>query len=147
MDAQHNKQAIQEAYRMFQRGDIAGVLARCADDAEWVSPESDDIPFAGVFRGKQGIAVYFSQLGAHVQALRFEAREFIAEGDKVVVLGDATWQVKSTGRSFDTPWAHAFIMRDGKVIRFEAFADTAAGERAFRTEQPSEAAAATPLRH
>jgi ketosteroid isomerase-like protein len=147
MDAQQNKQVVQQAYQMFQRGDIAGILERCDDNAEWVSPESDYIPFAGTFRGKQGIAEFFSKLDANVQPIRFEPREFIAEGDKVVVLGQATWQVKASGRSFDTPWVHVFNMRDGKMARFEAFSDTAAGERAFQPEQSAQAGMGTQLHH
>jgi ketosteroid isomerase-like protein len=147
MDAQQNKQLVQDAYRQFMDGDIPGVIERCHDDAEWISPDSDYIPFAGIFRGKQGIAEYFSKLGANAQALRFEPQEFIAEGDKVVVLGQATWQAKPTGRSFDTPFIHVFTLRDGKVTRFEAHADTAAGERAFRPDQSAQPSAATQLRH
>jgi ketosteroid isomerase-like protein len=81
------------------------------------------------------------------QATRFEPREYIAEGDKVVVLGQATWHAKQTGRSFDTPFIHVFTMRDGKVARFEAHADTAAGERAFRADQPELGASAAQLHH
>ena len=147
MDAQQNKQLVQEAYRMFQRGDIPGILDRCTDDAEWTSPESEYVPFAGSFHGRQGVAEFFSKLDASTQAIRFEPREFIAEGDKVVVLGHATWHVKSTGRELDTPWVHVFTMRDGKMSRFEAFADTAAAERAFRSEPGIQPSTAVPLHH
>jgi ketosteroid isomerase-like protein len=147
MDAQQNKQRVQEAYQLFLKGDIQGVIDRCHDDAEWTSPESDYIPFAGMFRGKQGIAEFFSKLGANAHPQRFEPQEFIAEGDKVVVLGQATWQVKPTGRSFDTPFIHVFTMRDGKVARFEAHADTAAGERAFRPDQGAQPSMTTQVHH
>jgi ketosteroid isomerase-like protein len=147
MDAQQNKQLVQEAYRLFLKGDIQGVIERCHDDAEWASPESDYIPFAGMFRGKQGVAEFFSKLGANAHPVRFEPQEFIAEGDKVVVLGQATWQAKTTGRSFDTPFTHVFTMRDGKMARFEAYADTAAGERAFRPDQSTQTSMGTQLHH
>jgi ketosteroid isomerase-like protein len=67
MDAQQNKQLVREAYALFLKGDIQGVIDRCHDDAEWASPESDYIPFAGTFRGKQGIAEFFAKLGAGTQ--------------------------------------------------------------------------------
>jgi ketosteroid isomerase-like protein len=147
MDAQQNKQLVQEAYRMFMQGDIAGILARCTDDAEWTSPESEYVPFAGSFHGRQGVAEFFSKLDASTQAIRFEPREFIAEGDKVVVLGHATWHVKSTGRELDTPWVHVFTMRDGKMARFEAHSNTAAANRAFQPEQSAQAGMGTQLHH
>ena len=74
-------------------------------------------------------------------------KEFIAEGDKVVVVGNATWLTKPTGRSFDSPWVHVMTIRDGKIARFEAYNDTAPAERAFRPDQPGEAAMGAPMQH
>jgi len=147
MNTELNKQAVQEAYRMFQSGDVGGVVERCRDDCEWTSPDSDLIPMSGTFHGKQGVAEFFSRMGGAMQPSRFEPQEFIAEGDKVVVLGQATWQIKTTGRSFDTPWVHVFTMRDGKIARFEAFADTAAGERALQPDATAQPAMTSQLHH
>jgi ketosteroid isomerase-like protein len=135
MNAQENKQVVMEGYQKFMRGDIPGVLARCHDDAEWISPETETAPFSGSFHGMQGLADFFTKLDASLQAIRYEPREFIAEGDKVVAIGEATWLVKSTGRQFDTPWMHVFTFRGDKIARIQALTDTAAGERAFRSDQ------------
>lgn len=147
MDTQENKQLVIEGYRLFQSGDIRNLLDRYHEDAEWVGPESEFVPYAGSFHGKAGIAQFFTKLDAAVQAIRFEPKQFIAEGDKVVVTGEASWRVKQNGRSYDSPWAHVFTLRDGKVARFEAFHDTAAAEKAFRPDQPGQAPIATPLHH
>jgi ketosteroid isomerase-like protein len=148
MNAQENKQVVMRGYELFQRGDIAGMLAQCLDDAEWISPETDTAPFSGSFHGKQGLADFFTKLDATLQAIRFEPREFIAEGDKVVVVGEATWHVKLNGRQFDTPWIHVFTLRDGKIARIQALTDTAAGERALRPEQAAQAPSmGSDLRH
>ena len=145
MNAQQNKELVKEAYRLYQSGDVRGIIERCHDDAEWCSPESDFLPFAGNFHGKQGIADFFSRLDAGLQTLRFEPREFIADGDKVVVMGDASWVAKPTGKSFDSPWVHVFTLRDGKVARFDQFNDSAAAERAFRAEGATQASRTTRL--
>jgi ketosteroid isomerase-like protein len=148
MNAQENKQFVLEGYQLFQQGDIAGMLARCTDDAEWISPETDIAPFSGNFRGKQGIAEFFTKLDASLQTIRLEIQDAIAEGDKVVVMGQATWLVKPTGRQYDTPWIHVYTVRDGKIARVEALTDTAAGERAFRPDQAAQASSeGTQLRH
>jgi ketosteroid isomerase-like protein len=148
MNAQENKQFVLEGYQLFQRGDIAALIARCHDDADWISPDTETAPFSGSFHGKQGLAEFFMKLDASLQAIRFEPQEAIAEGDKVVVLGEATWLVKSTGRQFDTPWIHVFTVRDGKIARIQALTDTAAGERAFRPDQAAQASSmGTELRH
>jgi ketosteroid isomerase-like protein len=147
MNAQENKRLVMEGYQMFQSGDIQHLLERYHDDALWIEPEVEHVPFSGPHTGKAEIAEFFRGLDEAAQALRFEPKEFIAEGDKVVVTGEASWLVKTTGRSYDSPWVHVFTMRDGKIIRFENYQDTAAGERAFRPDQPGQAAATMPLHH
>jgi len=147
MNAQENKQLVQEGYQLFQRGDIAGMLMRCHDDVDWISPETELAPFSGTFHGKQGLAEFFTKLNASLQAIRFEPQEFIAEGEKVVAVGQATWLVKPTGQQFDTPWIHVFTLRDGKIARIQAVTDTAASERAFRTGQTAQASTGSQLHH
>jgi ketosteroid isomerase-like protein len=147
MNAQDNKQLVMESYELFLKGDIPSLLDRCRDDADWVERDSDCIPFAGTYHGKAEIADFFTRLADGAEVLRFEIRDFVAEGDKVVVMGEASWLAKPTGRSFDSPWVHVLTIRDGKIARFEAYNDTAPAERAFRPDQPAEAPMAAPLRH
>ena len=147
MDAENNKRIVMEGYRLFQNGDIPGMLAYADDDAAWISPEAEAVPFAGSFHGKAEVGRFFSELITAMQPTRFVIKAVIAENNKVVVLGEATWMVKSTGRSYDSPWVHVFTMRDGKFIRVEALYDTAPAERAFRADRPDLTAAATALRH
>ena len=148
MNAQENKRVVMEGYQMFQNGDIPHLLERYHDDAVWIEPEAENVPFAGKHNGKAEIAQFFQTLDAEAQALRFEPRQFIAEGDTVVVTGEATWLAKHTGRSYDSPWVHVLTMRDGKVAQFQSYNDTAAGERAFRPDQPGQGAGVgAPLHH
>lgn len=147
MDANENKLLVMAGYRLFQSGDIRSLLELYHDDAEWIGPESDIVPFAGRFHAKAGIAQFFTKLDTAVQAMQFVPQHVIAEGDKVVVSGVSTWRVRLTGRSYDTSWVHIFTMRDGKVATFEAYFDTAASERAFRPDFPAEAALGAHLHH
>jgi ketosteroid isomerase-like protein len=147
MDARDNKRIVMDGYRLFQNGDIPGMLAYAHDDAEWISPEAEAVPFAGSFHGKAEVGRFFSALISAMQPTRFVIKDVIAENDKVVVLGEAAWMVKSTGRSYDSSWVHVFTMRDDKFTRVEALYDTASAERAFRPDRPDLMAAATALRH
>ena len=147
MTAQENKRLVMEGYQKYQNGDIPGLLAMYQDDAVWIEPDVENVPFAGRFAGKSEIARFFQELDRAAQPLRFEPKEFIAEGDKVVVIGEATWLVRATGRTYDNPWVHIFTLRDGKTARFEDYHDTAASERAFRPDQPGQTSAAAPLHH
>ncbi|MFC5550020.1 nuclear transport factor 2 family protein [Massilia aerilata] len=139
MNTEQNKQLVLEGYRKFQSGDIAGLLERFRDDAVWTSPDSEFIPFAGHFHGKQGIAQFFAKLNANVQATSFSVKELIAEGDKVVAIGDSSWHGHLTGRDYDLPWVHVFTLRDGMVERVDAYYDTAPPTAALQALRSAEA--------
>jgi ketosteroid isomerase-like protein len=147
MDIQQNKKLVMEGYRLFQAGDIRNLLDRYHDDAEWIGPDSEFVPFAGSYHGKAEIAQFFQKLDQAVKPVSFVPKQFIAEGDQVVVAGDATWQARQTGLTYDSPWVHVFTIRDGKVARFQSYYDTAVSERALHTDQPGQALSAAQLHH
>jgi ketosteroid isomerase-like protein len=126
-----NAEVVRETYEAVGRGDIPALLDLLTDDVEWTFQGPSAIPFAGTRRGREGVAEFFSLVGENLEFERFEPREFVAEGDTVVVLGFERSLVKPTGRTFEQEWAHLYALRDGKVAGFLAFEDTAAHAVAF----------------
>ncbi|WP_158590458.1 nuclear transport factor 2 family protein [Noviherbaspirillum cavernae] len=150
MDIQQNKQLVMQGYQLFQAGDIAGLLQLFADDAEWVGPTTEYVTFSGNRHGTQELAQFFAELDRTQEARHFAPEDMIAEGDKVVVTGQATWTVRATGQDYDNPWVHIFTIRDGKVAKFQQFNDTAAARKAFKpvdtaAQQAGTGTGATPL--
>jgi ketosteroid isomerase-like protein len=146
MNTDQNKQLVMQAYGLYAQGDIKGVLMLCDERICWVSPDIERVPFSGTYNGHYEVADFFSRMAEHLDTLQFAPRDVIAEGDKVVVTGDARWQVKATGVEFGTAWVHVFTVRDGKVVRFEQYSDTAAADTAFRA-MPVKDVAEVELRH
>jgi ketosteroid isomerase-like protein len=126
MGAEENVSAVRALYAAFGRGDMAAVMAGLTDDVEWVLPGPKEIPVAGTHRGRQGVAQFFLKLNETLEFEQLEPREFIAQGDKVVVLGHSRDRMKSTGRTIENEWAAVVTLRDGKVARYQVYEDTAA---------------------
>jgi ketosteroid isomerase-like protein len=147
MDTKQTKQLVMQAYQAYKDKNIKAILDLCADDIDWVSDESDYIPFAGHHHGKDQVAQFFNQLEQSQDGLQFEPQIFIAEGDKVAVSGISRWRVKATGQTYDNPWVHIFTVRDGKIARLEQHNHTAAAEAAYRPAQGAGQAKDTSLRH
>ncbi|GAC1372921.1 MAG: nuclear transport factor 2 family protein [Hymenobacter sp.] len=136
MNEQQNTHVVQEGYAHFSQGDIPGLLNLFTDDIEFIIPgPSQVIPFAGVYRGKEQVAAFFAKLHDAMDFERFEAQEYIAQGDRVVALGYSKVHVRATGKPNEEEWAHAFLMRDGKVARLQEFTDTAATVQAFQSSK------------
>jgi len=126
-----NKQIVQQGYERFGAGDVAGLLALFADDIQWTVPAIENAPFSGSRSGKASVAQFFAQLTESEDITEFVPAEFIAEGDKVIVIGKSGATVRSTGRSYSTQWVHIFTIKDGKIAAFLEFFDNAAASRAF----------------
>ncbi|HWF39420.1 MAG TPA: nuclear transport factor 2 family protein [Candidatus Acidoferrales bacterium] len=129
MSEEANIQLIQEAYEAFSRGDIQGILNKVSSDVEWVAPPVE--PMAGTYRGRDGVGEFFRRVAANFEFTSFEPRDFVAQGDRVVVLGHYTANARNTGRTVDADWAMAFTVSNGQVSRFQEYTDTAAASTAL----------------
>ena len=97
MSEHENRQLVEQAYATFKAGDIPTLLQSLSEDVTWQLPEIENVPFAGKRQGRGAVGEFFSTLASLQDARSFEEREFIAQGDKVVVLGHYVWQVKANG--------------------------------------------------
>ena len=121
-----NVDVIRRFYGAFGRGDIPAALDLLADDVEWIFRAPSVIPFAGTRRGREGVAQFFSLVGETLEFQEFDPREFIGQGDNVVVLGYERNLIKPTGRTFEQEWAHVYTLRDGKIAKARFFEDSGA---------------------
>lgn len=132
MSAEENKRTVQSIFEAFGRGDIPGVLEHVSEDVTWSAPGPEVVTYFGERRGHAGAAEFFQQLGGSVDFEHFEPSAFVAEGDKVVVLGRERGRVKRTGKTFDNDWALVFTLGGGKVTGFQCYENTAAIAEAFQ---------------
>lgn len=123
MGAQENLQIIKEGYAAYGRGDMAGLLDKFSQDIEWQIPGTG-LPLAGTYRGHAGVTNFFQKLAQEAEVLDFQPREFIAEGDRVIVLGTERTKIRATNRTVDLDWIMSFTMRNGKVVSFREYTDT-----------------------
>lgn len=124
--SEQNKSVVNQAYSNFKTGNIDALLDLMADDVNWTLPDMEGVPFAGTRTGRPAVGEFFQSVNSTQESLGFEPRELIAEGDKVVALGSYQWRVKSNSREFGGNFAHVFTIRDGKIVAFNEYMDTAA---------------------
>lgn len=118
-----NVSVIQQMYAAFGSGDLKAILSHVADDAEWTNYGPPTIPYAGAWKGQ--IPRFFEAIAGTTLGARVIAEDYIASGDRVVATGRFTATVKSTGAQIDTPVAHVFTLRAGKVTRWIGYSDSA----------------------
>ncbi|MDX5366814.1 MAG: nuclear transport factor 2 family protein [Alphaproteobacteria bacterium] len=89
------------------------------------------IPYAGTYRGHDECRRFFERVLSSVDVHRFDAEEFIAERDKVVVTGLLNLTARSTGRPIASDFVHVITLKDARWIRFRDFMNTAIAVAAF----------------
>jgi ketosteroid isomerase-like protein len=71
-----------------------------------------------------GVASFFQKLADDAEILDFQPRQFVADGEVVLVVGSERTKVKATGRIVNLEWVMAFTVRDGKVTKYRQYYDT-----------------------
>lgn len=119
------EQVVRNLYAAFERGDMAALERLIAPDATWTyyGPPSV-LPFGGTRRGPEGVADFFAKVDETLADPVAGQREFLVDGDTVVVPGFEESTVKATGIRYHADNVHIFKIRDGKIVRFEEFIDS-----------------------
>ena len=125
-----NVAALKEAYRQWDAtkgGSVEVWLDLMADDVKVrsLAAGSPAAPFTSAANSKQEFRRYFEGLLADWQMINYKTGQFIAEGDRVAMLGSTAWTNRKTGRKVDTPKADFWTFRDGKIVEFYELYDTA----------------------
>ena len=91
MSEEQNRQIVQGLFEAFGRGDVPSMLGVLTADVDWRIDGPASVPYFGRHSGHEGVTDFLTKLGTNVEMEKFEPREFITKGDKVVVLGGEGW--------------------------------------------------------
>ena len=109
---------IKDIYAAFGRGDIATILGSLTEDVSWEFEAPDELSWSGIRHTPQEAAGFFAGLAAEHADPNLEMSEFFSSSDAVAAFGRYQATVKATGIRVDTPVAHYFRFRDGKIARY-----------------------------
>jgi ketosteroid isomerase-like protein len=135
-----NVSKLREAYRLWHE-------TRGASLDHWLELMADDVVFRSLAGGAPGldftrdcqsrdqVSRYFAELGADWEMVHYTVDALIADGDRVAMLGSCAWVHRATGQTVETPKADFHRFRDGKIVEFFEFFDTA---RALAAASPVE---------
>jgi ketosteroid isomerase-like protein len=138
MSTEQNVQIVKDFFAAAFGGDRAAMLALVADGIEWIIP-GEDWPLAGTHRGHGELTDLLKTESETMEMSLSEPREFIAQGDRVLVVGYAEGKVKATNKPFKDDWIFAITVRDGKLTNIREYVDTQALARAAAMSDPESA--------
>jgi ketosteroid isomerase-like protein len=106
MSIEKNVQIVKNFFAALGRRDKQGLLALSAEDIEWIIP-GENWPLAGTHRGHAGLENLLQKANETVETSYPEPPEFIAQGDRVLVVGFARGRIIATNKTFEDDWVFA----------------------------------------
>lgn len=117
-------EVIKGLYQSFAKGDLAGVIGVLDAQISW--READGYPYAGTYVGPDAVRKHvFDRIMGEWSSYTTVPSELIEQGDTVVGLGMYTGTYAATGKTFSAPFAHVWRVRDGRIVFFDQYTDTA----------------------
>ena len=133
-----NVQIVRQIYTHLHmaglQGDLTSALQPLAEDVEWQSPGPEAIPWAGTVRGREQVVQWFATRGKGIEVEQFIPREFIAQGNRVVVMCDEHSRVKATGKVYEVALLAVWTLLNGVVTHYRESYDTAAVMAALQND-------------
>jgi ketosteroid isomerase-like protein len=124
--SEQNKKTVEGMYEAFGRGDIPFVIGALDRDVEWWEAENfiydDKNPYIGPQAVLEGV---FGRIGQEWEWFSVTPIEVLDAGESVVGRGHYAGKYRQTGREVKAQFAHVFSFRNGKVVGFQQYTDTA----------------------
>ena len=125
-----HEETIHTAYEAWSRRDVGALL-------EVVHPDAEARPILGanigasVYRGREGLREWFTDLHQEWETFQTRVTRIHERGDRAVLTIDLHARGRASGVVIDTDMYHLVELRDGMILRLEAFRDKDAAMRAL----------------
>src|SRR5947207_12446708 len=104
-----NVAVLTEAYRRWSEsrgGSVDHWLSICAENLRFGSLAQGAVPAAsylGSYSARNELAKYFDGLKHDWEMIEYRVDQFVAQGERVVMLGFCSWRHRKTGKAVSTP--------------------------------------------
>ena len=125
-----HEETIYAAYEAWSRRDLDALL-------EVVHPEAEARPILGanigasVYRGHEGLREWFRDLHQEWETFQTRVTRIDVRGDRAVLTIDVHARGRASGVVIDGDLYHLVELRDGMILRLEAFRDKDAAMQAL----------------
>jgi ketosteroid isomerase-like protein len=123
---QDNLAVLREIYDAYSSGSSEKFLNAMIGDVRFgIVARPKDFRFGGIRKGRRWAQRVILQINQDYQWLKYEVREFIAQGDRVVALTGGRVRHRASGAVMTVDLVDVLRMKDGKIVEFTEHFDTA----------------------
>jgi ketosteroid isomerase-like protein len=120
------ERVVRSAYAARKAGELAAACGHFAEDGRFsIAGDRLASPIAGSAEGHEAIRAALAGVMGALDWVSHDIVELLVEGDRAAVRSRATVRAKATGEEVETEMLDLIQVRDGKIISFHQFCDTA----------------------
>ncbi|WP_393053619.1 nuclear transport factor 2 family protein [Streptomyces sp. LN549] len=121
--AEATRAVVQEFLAARLAGDTERIVAFFADEVDWLLAENPVVPWIRPRSTAAECAAQSAELAAHTvpEDARASVDTFLVDGADAVLMGHLSGTVRSTGKSFEGPFALHLTVEDGRVTRHHLY--------------------------
>lgn len=123
--SQENVNTVRGMYEAFGQGDIPTVLAALDPQVEWWEAENFIYADHNPYNGPDAVLSVFVRIATEWDGFTVSPEEILDAGETVIGRGYYSGAYKKNGERVRAQFAHLFTFRDGKVVKFQQYTDTA----------------------
>jgi ketosteroid isomerase-like protein/SAM-dependent methyltransferase len=121
-----NTDIIKASYAAFAEGDLDTALACFSPGIEWTHPDGmADFGLGGTKKGLDEVRRFMARARTVFSEIRAQPREFLASGQRVVVLGTHHMRGRESGVAGTVAFTHTWWFVDGMATHFADIHDSA----------------------
>jgi ketosteroid isomerase-like protein len=129
----HYGMKVNQLYDAFNRRDINTILNTLSNDCIWEVMGQPEIPFAGIYHGRDDVKEFFGKLMDALDMQEMTVEHILENGNLVIASGHFTAMARKTNKRFSTIWAMTWeFNEEEQVVHFRDCFDTLTCARAMR---------------
>ncbi|MGI9607292.1 MAG: nuclear transport factor 2 family protein [Acidimicrobiales bacterium] len=120
-------EVVDRYYERLANRDRSGLLELLSPDITIeYHAQTEHFPWAGTFHGIEGFDRFFTVIAEHLDVIDVVRDLAVSSEDTVVVPCRGHWRVRATATDVRGGMLNLFTVVDGRITRYEVYADTAA---------------------
>ena len=121
--ADATRAVVQEFLAARLVGDTGRLTELFADEVDWLLAENPAVPWIRPRSTAAECAAQFTELMEHTvpEDARASVDTFLVDGADAVLMGHVSGTVRTTGKSFEGPFALRLTVEDGRITRHHLY--------------------------
>ena len=120
-----NRARVQALYAAYAAGQRMAFNDLLDEAVRWHSVGPADLPWAGLREGRDAVHEYFRILERESTIEGYTPEHAIGDGEWLILLGTLRVRVRDDAMAMDYPKVDAIRFRDGRIVEFREYYDTA----------------------